>query len=184
MCERYSWIEKDGEAIFLTAYDVFDTKRGRELQKYTTCPSDWYGHGAIREYYGLVGGSERECEDFTTPTNFPPELVAAIKAGRMWGFGITEPMLSMLTDAARELQAKAIAPAFEIYRQAVEITYIVGQFTLAVAGEHDPGHHKYLAAHRECFLSGLAAHDAYAQVRDRSFAELFADPKNRIEAWR
>jgi hypothetical protein len=161
MCERYSWIEKDGEAIFLTAYDVFDTKRGRELQKYTTCPSDWYGHGAIREYYGLVGGSERECDDFTTPTNFPPELVAAIKAGRMWGFGITESMLSMLTDAARELHAKAIAPAFEIYRQ-----------------------YKYPKAHRDCFQLGLAAHDAYAQVRDRSFAELFADPKNRIEAWR
>lgn len=97
MCERFSWIEKDGEVLFLTPYDVFETRRGKQLQKHTPSAEDWHGHGAIRWFYlNLKGGVERECTNFSSPKNFPPELVKAIKAGQMWGFGVTDKMLVML----------------------------------------------------------------------------------------
>ena len=89
------------QVLFLTPYDVFNTKRGKQLQKHPPLKEDWHGHGAIRWFYSnLKGGVERECTDFSSPTNFPPELVKAIKAGRMWGFGITNEMRAMLRKPA------------------------------------------------------------------------------------
>ena len=103
MCERYSWIEKDGAVLFLTPYDVYETKRGKELQAYSRQSEDYVGHGAIRFYFDLSSNSgvEKECIDFSTPDNFPPDLVRAIKAGKMWDFGIVGEMRVMLTDKAQ-----------------------------------------------------------------------------------
>jgi hypothetical protein len=126
MCERYSWIEKDGHVLFLTPYDVFETERGRQLQKHTPSRKDWHGHGAIRWYYDLTGGTNCECTDFSTPANFPPELASAIKDGRMWGFGITEEMLEMLTTAARaeyEKIQQAARAEYEKVQQAAWAEY-------------------------------------------------------------
>lgn len=100
MCERYSWIEKDGKVLFLTPADVFDTDRGKAMQKWNPRREDWHGHGAIRWFYKLTGGTDRECTDFRTPNNFPPDLAEAIRDGRMWRFGITDEMLAMLTRKA------------------------------------------------------------------------------------
>ena len=116
MCQKYSWIEKDGDVIFLTADDVFKTRRGKQLQKHTL-QIDWHSHGAIRWYYNFKGGQERECTDFSTPENFPAPLVKAIKAGTMWGFGIDRSMFCMLLQQALAEYEKIKQPAWAEYKK-------------------------------------------------------------------
>lgn len=91
MCEFISWKEiktADGgaEILFLTHDDIFNTSRGAELRKYNTL-DDLTGHGAIAWYYYLPNNKsvDRECTDFSSPDNFPPEIVSALKAGKLWG---------------------------------------------------------------------------------------------------
>ena len=94
MCEFISWIEKNNEILFLDYHDIYETKRGKELREFCVNPDDLVGHGAIRHYYSIVGGKERECTDFSSPKNFPPKIVAAIKAGKFAGLGVSEQLLN------------------------------------------------------------------------------------------
>ena len=89
MCDYISWIEKGDEILFLTGPDVFSSQRGSELQNHCKSKDDLTGHGAIRWFYGIGKdvGKERECTNFSTPANFPKQIVKAIKKGQMWGFG-------------------------------------------------------------------------------------------------
>jgi hypothetical protein len=52
LCDFCSWIEKGDDILFLTGNDVFNSKRGLELQKYCKSKDDLTGHGAIRWYFG------------------------------------------------------------------------------------------------------------------------------------
>jgi len=130
MCEFVSWIKDKKKIHFLTANQVFDTPRGKLLRDHIGergCPADDYvGHGAIRFFYELDSGigTQKECTNFSTPQNFPPQIVKAIKDGKFWRLGIPEGILT--------------APARE----------------------------------------------AYCKAKAQAFAELFADPNNRVEAWR
>jgi cell division septum initiation protein DivIVA len=115
MCEFISYIEKNGEVLFLTGDDVFNTKRGKQLQKHCKSADDLTGHGAIRWYFGiddkpLEGGKERECTDFSSPANFPKPIVKAIKAGLMAGFKDGTPQ-ELLTNTARAEYDKITNPA-------------------------------------------------------------------------
>jgi hypothetical protein len=100
MCEFISWIEKGNAVLFLTGEDVFHTKKGKELQKYCGSNRDYTGHGAIGYFYAnedgklMRGGTENGCTDFSTPDNFPPEIVKAIKLGQMRGLGIAPQLLT------------------------------------------------------------------------------------------
>jgi hypothetical protein len=91
MCNFISWYEKDGVVFFLTDDDLA-TKAGKKLRKELgdQYAEDIKGHGAIARYFELnewvvpmdavrreVGDSR--CPDFSTPNNFPPQIVAAIK---------------------------------------------------------------------------------------------------------
>jgi hypothetical protein len=95
MCEFVSWIEKDGAILFLTGNDVFNTKWGKELREHCGNDDDLVGHGAIRYYYNLSSdtGINKECTDFTKPSNFPDEIVKAIKNGEMRGFSFPPGLL-------------------------------------------------------------------------------------------
>jgi len=94
MCEFVSWIEKDGTLVYLTGEDVFNTKRGKELQEYCIDLDDLSGHGAIRWYYNFEGGKNFECTDFSAPDNFPAEIVEVIKSGKMRGMGLSKQLLT------------------------------------------------------------------------------------------
>ena len=55
----------------------------RELCDYCGNQHDLTGHGAIRYYYdNFKGGIDKECEDFSSPDNFPSEIVQDIKLGK------------------------------------------------------------------------------------------------------
>lgn len=88
MCDLVSWIEADrcGRkiVIFLDDDDVFNTQRGKALQKHSGNNKDYTGHGAIQHYYDLkkaLNLEQREETDFSSPKNFPKEIADAIKAG-------------------------------------------------------------------------------------------------------
>jgi len=108
MCEFISWIEKDGKNYFLTSADLA-SKRGIELREHCGDDDDLVGHGALRWFYGgFEGGVQRECTDFSTPLNFPAEIVEAIKAGKFRGMGCP---VGLLNDAARAEFDKIVDPA-------------------------------------------------------------------------
>ncbi|MFA5154757.1 MAG: hypothetical protein WC554_19585, partial [Clostridia bacterium] len=75
MCQFVSWIELDRRVYFLSDKQLATT-RGKALKKWTECDDDLKGHGAIRHYYHInnSNGIDRECSDFSTPDNFPPEI--------------------------------------------------------------------------------------------------------------
>jgi len=115
MCQFISWIEKNNQAVFLTADDVFRTKAGRELQEYCNSADDLVGHGAIKHYYGnFEGGIEKECTDFSTPNNFPPEIVEALKAGKFRG--LSTP-IDCLLKPARDEYERVIQVAWDKYKE-------------------------------------------------------------------
>ena len=167
MCDFVSWIEHEEQVLFLTT-DHLKDKKGRELKE--RIGSDINGHGAIREYYdiGQGVGTERECTDFSTPDNFPPVIVEAIKQGKMRGFGHPEGLLCALAwaeyekvrDAARAEYEKVCAPARAEY---VKL--------------HD-------AAWAEYEKVRDAARAEYEKVCAPAFWDLFADKRNRAEAWK
>lgn len=87
MCEFVSWINYDGKNYFITETDL-QTKEGRELLKQYNNDifhEDVVGHGFIRAFYLKLNGKgqNKECTDFSSPKNFPPEIVKQIKAGNM-----------------------------------------------------------------------------------------------------
>ena len=109
MCEFVSWIEKDKKIYFLTGNQIFNTLKGKALQAFCASKDDHVGHGAIRHYYRLAkyDGIQRECTDFSTPNNFPDEIVVAIKEGKMRGLGVQPSEL--LT-----------APVYKLYQETTE----------------------------------------------------------------
>ena len=98
MCEFISWIEHNGKILFLSDKEL-KTKRGYKLKEYLgdKLADDVSGHGAIAWYYKLPernNGIHRECEDFSSPTNFPPVIVKAIKSGVFTEIGICKEILT------------------------------------------------------------------------------------------
>lgn len=90
MCEFVSWVEHEDKLYYLTA-NLLNTKEGRALKKFlgTAYAEDITGHGAIERYFGIKG-VHRECTDFSSPKNFPAEIVKAMKSGAFRGIGIPD----------------------------------------------------------------------------------------------
>ncbi|MFH1209483.1 MAG: hypothetical protein V1663_01715, partial [archaeon] len=100
MCNLISWIEVNNTIMFLT--DDIVKKGLNEFKKYNNSwITDIKGHGAIRWFYNndFKGGISKECEDFTSPSNFPKEIVEAIKdcKFKLIGFNI-----DLLNDKAKK----------------------------------------------------------------------------------
>ena len=112
MCDFISWIEYKGDVLFLTKKEL-GTSRGRALKKYlgSQYENDVKGHGAIEWYYKLKpnSGLHRECVDFSSPDNFPKEIVSSIKKGDFCGIAIVEQLLTKPAVAEYE---KVKQPAF------------------------------------------------------------------------
>src|SRR4030042_6604130 len=94
MCEFVSWKETREGVIFLTNKDLTPKKFG-EYKKYNKgWRRDLPGHGAITYFTGIGEGIQRECTDFSSPDNFPPEIVKAIKEGRLSQIGYNIELLN------------------------------------------------------------------------------------------
>jgi hypothetical protein len=175
MCEFISYIEKNGEVLFLTGDDVFNTKRGKQLQKHCKSADDLTGHGAIRWYFGiddkpLEGGKEQECTDFSSPANFPEPIVKAIKAGLMAGFKDGTPQ-ELLTNPALAEYEKIRIPARAEYLKIKKTAWA-----------------EYLkikkTARAEYEKIRIPAWAEYLKIKNTAFWALFADVNNRNPKWR
>ena len=216
MCEFLSAVKgktKTGRDkwYFLTHALIHGTPRGELLQqKYGG--DDLIGHSAIREFFHLRSGDNWECTDFSTPANFPPIIVKAIKDGEFKGFGTPPRLLSGPAGAEyeksrqaawaeyRKVQQAASAeyekvqqPAWAEYRkvqQAASAEYEkVRQAAVAECEKvQQPAWAEYeevrQAAWAEYEKSRQAAVAEYGKSRQAAFWNLFANPENRAEGWR
>ncbi len=94
MCKFVSWVERRGKVYFLTGEQLFKTEKGKEFIK-TISPDDYFGHGTIRAWYGIDEGDgmDRDCTSFSSPSNFPPIIVDALKEGRFKVFSLPRYLL-------------------------------------------------------------------------------------------
>ena len=84
MCDFISYIEKNGEILYLTDKEVF-SKFGKEHLK-GCLHNDILGHGAIRKFYNIQGGRDVEVKDFWNLDKLPKEIAAKIKEfDKHWG---------------------------------------------------------------------------------------------------
>jgi hypothetical protein len=174
MCEFVSWIEEDGAVLFLTTNDIYNAKRGKELQKYCKNKEDYAGHGAIRFFYNIPEyGYNKECTDFSSPTNFPPEIAEAIKLGLM---SFDRPY-ALLCDEARveynKTRAKALAK-YEKTRNEAEKTY-------------NEAWTKYEKTRTEALPQYEKTYDEvwtkYVKTCNTKFWALFSVKENRAKPW-
>ena len=81
MCEFLSWVEKGNKLYYQTRKQI-DSPKGDELKRRFHGEGKLIGHAAIRAYYDIDNGSNKECTDFSSPANFPLEIAQAIVAGK------------------------------------------------------------------------------------------------------
>ena len=158
MCEFVSWVEHEDKLYYLTA-NLLNTKEGRDLKKFigTAYAVDIKGHGAIEHYFGIKG-KHCECTDFSSPNNFPAEIVNAVKSSAFRGIGIPDSqVLTKKAYADYESKRDALYADYESKRDALYADY----------------------------RSKRAPLDAdYRSKRDDLFWDIFMDKKNRVKAWK
>ena len=120
MCQFISWKFYEGKNYFLTNEDL-DTKEGKKLLK-SDVIADLYGHGALQSYYPELEhkGNNLECSDFSSPDNFPKEIVKAIKQGKLSRIGICLDILNVIGKAEYK---KIEQPAWAEYEKIEQIIF-------------------------------------------------------------
>jgi hypothetical protein len=169
MCEYISWIPKKKGNYFLTYHQVFETEKGQQLRD--KLKGDWYGHSGIKFYYDLVDTDEssylqKECTDFSTPDNFPADIVMAIKAGEMGGY-LKDNLFVLLSEdgiGAYSLECPSYADLNKAY---------------ADWKKADADRNKADADWNKAYADWNKA-DALGKI----FWKVFSNPLNRIEVWR
>ena len=180
MCEFISWVEHENKLYYLTA-NLLNTKEGRALKKHLGAQyaEDIKGHGAIEHYFG-INGKHHECTDFSSPNNFPAEIVKAMQAGAFRGIGIP--------DVSRVLTKKAYAD-YESKRDSLYADYESKHAPLYADYEskRDALSADYWSKHAPLYADYESKRDAlyadYESKRDDLFWDIFIDKKNRARAW-
>ena len=173
MCDFISWYEEDGAVIFLTDDDL-ETKEGKELRKYLgdrfTC--DIYGHGAIKKFYELKGWGfpdgmqQKECNDFSTPNNFPPQIIEAIKSCNLIQIGRL-PNSVLLPRGIKAIQKDKGRQEADAKRE-----------------EADAKWQEADAKRQEAYAKRQEADVKWQEADANAFWKVFADTKNRKKVWR
>jgi len=117
MCQFVSWKKHENKVYFLTNSDL-ETKEGKKLLKAEVI-DDLCGHGVIESFYPeLKGkGENLECTDFSTPKNFPKEIIKALKEGKLSRIG---EALDILNKAGRAEYNKIKQSAWAEYLKIVQ----------------------------------------------------------------
>jgi hypothetical protein len=123
VCEFVSALKYENKYYFLTS-DKLDTflrsKKGREWKKtHGTNDNDVKGHGFLEEfiYPELREKAEHwECNDFSSPKNFPYEIVKQLKLGNL-RFAIPYSPKQLLTGQAEAEYQKISGQAYAEYQK-------------------------------------------------------------------
>ena len=183
MCKLISWIEKNYKNYFLTGKQVYESPTGEALKKWSSnIEEDKTGHGAIRFYYELEGGRERECTNFSTPDNFPADIVLAIKNGEMRGMGTAKGLLLPALDEDYQAKRKPLDEDYQAKRNALDGDYQAKCKPLDedYQAKRKPLYEDYQAKRKPLYED----YQAKCKPLYDKFWDLFADPANRAEAWR
>jgi len=187
MCDFVSWIEYNDQLYYLTK-DCLKDRRIKEIYSV-----DISGHGAIAAFYDIQCGCFRkeckECTDFSSPKNFPAEIVATIKNGEFRGIGSNTGLLSaegdgkyfsLLYEPWREERTMAMETR-EKCKTICEQIY--ADFSKCKIKEAEYGNrmNKALKA-REGALE--KARIKYWKLEQKTFWDIFAIKKYRAKAWR
>ena len=120
MCEFPSWVEAGGNVYFLTRAQV-DSPQGDILQRRFPGEGELIGHAAIRAYYDLDTGVNKECTDFSKPDNFPLVIAKAIKNGEFRLFGTPKGLLLCDAVGAKwQAEWNAVGAKWQAERNAVD----------------------------------------------------------------
>lgn len=179
MCEFISWIPKAKGNYFLTYHQIFETDKGKEVLEKTK--GDWWGHEAINLYYGLSDTERlhKECTDFSTPKNFPDDIVWAIKAGEMKGVFSTDILVMLSPKGKKEYENKCFASA-EWSKADAKLNKADAKLNKARA-ELNKACAEWSKASAE--WSKASAELSKADADMFIFWEVFSNTKNRIKAW-
>jgi len=179
MCQFISWKEYKGKSYFLTDTDL-NTKEGRELLK-PEYKTDIKGHGAIEHYYPELKGKgyDKECTDFSTPANFPKEIVKAIKEGRFVNFGVCEQILN---EKGKAEYLKTKKPAWAEYLKIEQPAYAKYEKIKQSAWA------EYLNIEQLVYTKYLKiqqpAYDEYLKTIHTEFWKIARQKKYRSKAWK
>ena len=123
MCNFISAIKVKDEYFYLTKQDL----KGKKFSEFKKENKEWYqdimGHGAIEFFYPKLKGKGEhwECEDFSSPNNFPSNIVEDIKKGNFKGFGICEEILTpKALDEYNKIRQPALAEYNKIRQSALD----------------------------------------------------------------
>jgi hypothetical protein len=181
MCEFVSWLEYKGKIYFLSDKEL-KSRRGKELSQYGHNKDNWRGHWAICWYYGIERRKSirRECEDFSTPANFPEEICTAIRAGQMTMFR-SQPA-ELLSDQAWE-QYKAIRVQAWEQREAIRVP-AWEQYEAIRVPAWEQREAIRVQAWEQYEAIRVPAWEQYEAITAQAFWKLFKKIKNRAEAWK
>ena len=199
MCEFVSWVEHEDKLYYLTA-NLLNTKEGRALKKFlaalpcvhgTQYYEDIKGHGAIERYFG-ISGKHYECTDFSSPKNFPAEIVKALKAGAFRGIGIPSASQVLTKKACADYESKrdALDADYRFKRAPLDADYRSKRDALyadyrSKRDALDADSRFKRDALDADYRSKRAPLDAdYRSKRDDLFWDIFMDKKNRVKAWK
>jgi vacuolar-type H+-ATPase subunit E/Vma4 len=164
MCESVSALKYENKYYFLTS-DKLDTflrsKKGIEWKKtHGINDDDVKGHGFLEEfiYPELKGKAEHwECTDFSSPKNFPDEIVKQLKLGNL-RFAIPDSPKQLLTDPAFAEYKKISGQAFAEYEK------ISGQAFAEYEKISGPAYAEYEKITDQAYAE-------YEKIRGQAFAE-------------
>lgn len=194
MCKFISWVQKGDKAYFLTYHQLFETEKGKELLVGGVSYDDACGHGTIRLFYGLERdeGVNMECSNFSSPANFPPEIVKAIKEGKMRGMGVPVPPLQMLTQQAFDSSVEWKKAHVELNKARVEWSKANAESDKADAEwyktrvKSNKARADWYKADAEWYKARAEwnkAHTEWKKAYAAIFWDLFAEATNRVPTW-
>jgi len=170
MCEFVSWVEKGDKVYFLTHDLIHSTPRGEIIQKRFQGVGEPLGHSAIRAYFEIDGGRDKECTDFSTPDNFPEPIAEAIKNGEMRGFGCPKGLLLPRHRIAWMARCKALDDDYWARIKALDADY---------EAKRKPSDDDYMVRSKTLADNYLAKR----KTLNDEYWDLFAKPENRNPAW-
>ena len=214
MCEFASWYEHESKAYFLTNEDL----QGKVFKEYKKENENWKedicGHGAILYFYPeLKDKTKVQKEDirFNTPKDYPKEMVAAIRTGKMTLVGIG---LNLLNKEGKSEYNKIEQPALAEYKKIEQAAYAeykkieqaayaeYNKIEQATYAEYEkiwqPAYAEYekikQAAYAKCEKIKQAAYAEYKKIEQPALAEykkieqaafweIFKQKKYRKEGW-
>ena len=183
MCEFISWIERRDRIYFLTGDQLFRSKKGDEFRR-TISPDDYCGHGTIRDWYGIDSGDgiDKECSDFSSPANFPHQIVEAIKSNKLRGFPMPQGLLRKPLDYDYKAKWKLLDDDYWAKLKPIDDDYWAKRKPI-----DDDYKAKLKLLDDDYWAKRKPLDDDYWAKRkpiDDDYWALFMSPENRAEVWK